>query len=247
MRIIISVLVFLLSANLYAQFNYLPDSIEGHPVLHYSEFSLSYNEMHEQADWVAYQLTKTELEVARDRCDCFASDDSIATGSASPNDYSSSGFDRGHLAPSSTTKISEQANRESFLMTNMSPQLPGFNRGGFIWERLEEWEKQMAEEHDTLYVVTGPVFVNNLGHIGSNEVTIPGYFYKVILRFDEEGKAKTIAFLIPHVGSSNAELEDYIIPINALEQITGVDFFPSLPSSSENRVESQFAPTQWGF
>ena len=46
--------------------------------------------------------------------------------------------------------------KDSFLMSNISPQLPGFNRG--IWKRLEEQVRQFALKENTLYVVTGTVF-----------------------------------------------------------------------------------------
>ncbi len=101
----------------------------------------------------------------------------------------------------------------------------------------------MAIEHDTIYVVTGPVFVNNLGKLNDG-VTIPGYFYKVILRHDE-GKVKMIAFLMPQVGCVG-ELKDYVVPVNTIETMTGLDLFPVLPSSSENRLESTFHLSTWG-
>ncbi len=229
---------------LFAQdFNYLPAPVNNHQVLTYTEFSLSYNEEHEQADWVAYELTDEEIEINRDRCDCFARDENVTTGSAIDNDYTSTGFDRGHLSPSADNKATELSNRESFLFSNMSPQLPSFNRG--IWEQLEEWVRSQARVQTTVYVVTGPVFINNLGKMGNNEVTIPGYFYKVLLRFDGS-TAKSIAFLLPHIGAVG-QIKDYIVPVNTIETLTGIDFFPELDNSSENRVEGQFEPGKWGF
>lgn len=223
-------------------FNYLPSPVGDNQILTYSEFTLSYNEEHEQADWVAYELTSDEVYMARERCDCFARDPNVITGSAGLNDYASSGFDRGHLSPAADNKATEQANRESFLLSNMSPQLPGFNRGK--WEEFEDWVRDQAKSYDTIYVVTGPVFINNLGKMGNNEVTIPGYFYKVLLRFDETS-VKTIAFLVPHVGAIGI-IKDYIVTVNTIETLTGIDFFPALDNSIENRVESQFEPGQWG-
>ena len=126
------------------------------------------------------------------RCNCFSKDDSILTGSATPDDYANSGFDKGHLSPSEDNQISVANNRESFLMSNMSPQLHRFNNGK--WKELETWVRDKAMEFDTIYVVSGPVFLNNLGTIGTDSVTIPGYFYKIVLRF-ENGSPKMLAFL----------------------------------------------------
>ncbi len=239
-----TLLCVLLSCNVVAQtFNYLPAEVNGHQKLTYTQFTLSYNEEHEQPDWVAYELTKDEAAMSRDRCNCFAKDDDVTTGSATKADYRSTGFDRGHLCPAADNNMSDQANRESFLMSNMSPQLPSFNRG--IWADLEFWVRYQAEIHDTVYVVTGAVFVNSLGTLGSNEVTIPGYFYKALLRFDGT-KAKTIGFLLPHVGATG-RIEDYVVPVNTLETLTGLDFYPELSNSVENRVESQYELRKWGF
>ena len=130
-----------------------------------------------------------------------------------------------------------------FIMSNMSPQLHTFNNG--IWKEYEAWVREQAVEFDTVYVVTGPVFINNLGSIGTNAVTIPGYFYKALLRFDEEGIAKTIAFLVPHVGAVG-ELKDYVVSVNALETLTDLNFYPELNDSKENKVESTHSSSQWG-
>ena len=224
-------------------FDYQPYKVGDNQILEYTQFSLSYNEEHEQADWVAYELTAEEVAAKMDRCDCFATDKDVATGSAIEKDYSSTGFDKGHLCPAADNNMSEQANKESFLMSNMSPQLPQFNRG--IWADLESWVREQATEHKKIYVVTGPVFVNNLGTISSKKVTIPGYYYKTILRFDGT-TAKTIAFLLPHVGAVG-ELKDYVVAVNSIETLTGLDFYPALNSFVENKAESQIELKTWGF
>jgi len=228
---------------IYPQFNYLPAEMPGHQVVAYSQFTISYNEAHEQADWVAYELNKDETQMETNRCNCFRKDDNILFGSAVPDDYKNTGFDQGHLSPSEDNQLSPDNNRESFLMSNMSPQLHRFNAG--IWLDLESWVRDKAIEYDTIYVVSGPLFINTLGSLGNNEVTIPGYFYKAILRF-ENGSPKAIGFLIPQVGATGV-LKDYILPVNALETLTEIDFFPELNNSIENVVESKESSTQWGF
>jgi len=228
--------------SVLAQFNYLPAEIPGHQVVAHTQFTLSYNETHEQADWVAYELTKEEVEMDVPRCDCFATDNSILFGSAKESDYSNTGFDKGHLSPSEDNQNSAAVNKESFLMSNMSPQLPGFNRG--IWADLESWVRDQAVSHDTIYVVTGPVFINDLGTIGANSVTIPGYYYKVLLRFDGT-TPKTIAFILPQIRAVG-QIKDYVVTVNSVETLTGVDFFSALDSSIENKAESQYELNKWG-
>ena len=83
--------------------------------------------------------------------------------------------------------------------------------------------RDQAIEWDTLYVVTGPLFVNNLGRVGNNEVTIPAYFYKILLKFVEY-RPKTIAYLLPHIGFTG-DFQDYQVQLNSIELLTGIDFF----------------------
>jgi len=239
-----ALLIFTFFIKINAQeFNYLPTSTQNHQIISYTQFTLSCNEEHEQADWVAYELTVEEVGMKQERCNCFKTDKNILTKSAKKSDYTSTGFDLGHLSPTADNNMSKKANEESFKMSNISPQLPGFNRG--IWKSLEVWTRQQAVIDSVVYVVTGPVFLNNLGSLGKNNVTIPGYFFKILLKH-KDSKTFTIAFLIPQIGAVG-ELRDYIVTVNSIETITGIDFFPELNNSQENKIESQYQPKKWGF
>lgn len=204
-------------------------------------YTLLYNEKHEQATWVAYQLTKKETVRIYDRSNEFNEDPLISTGSATDSDYKRSGYDRGHLAPAADMGWSATAMRESFYYSNMSPQDPGFNRG--IWKRLEEQVRTWAWENEAIYVVTGPVLTINLSQIGINDVSIPNYYYKVILDYSQPS-VKAIAFLMPNQ-SSKASLQSYVVTINELEQLTGINFFPGLPDKQEEQLENQRCESCW--
>jgi len=240
MKLILVLLVIPIT-ELIAQFDYLPATVNSNQIIKYTQFTLSYNEQHEQADWVAYELTEAEVDMDQDRCDCFKTDTRVSTGSATPDDYTSTGFDKGHLCPAADNNMSAAANAESFLMSNMSPQIPDFNRE--LWADLEEWVRDQADDYGTVYVVTVPVFINNLGKFGNNEVTIPGYFYKTVLRF-YDNQTKSIGFLIPQVGAVG-DFEDYAVPVNTIETLTGLDLYPGLDDYIENKVESQFEKNKW--
>lgn len=236
----------IISANCQTNdLHFLPASVGDHPIVHYKQFSLSYNEAAEQADWVAYELTREEIQIKRKRTNHFTADLNIKTKSANNKDYSSTGFDKGHLCPAANCKASEEAYKESFVMSNISPQLPLFNRE--VWKELETYERQLAMKYGKIWCVTGPVFIygGNLGKLGANKVTIPSYFYKVILRKNSEGKFKSIAYLLPQVGATKNH-RNYIVSVNSIETLTGIDFFPFL-EKNENRIESQTYPTQWGY
>ncbi|QEN03652.1 DNA/RNA non-specific endonuclease [Thiospirochaeta perfilievii] len=209
----------------------------------YKEFySLQYNEEYEQADWVYYRLTKDMVYGDEKRRDSFKVDSDIETGSAALKDYKSSGFDRGHLVPAADMKISKKAMSESFYMSNMSPQRPGFNRG--IWKKLESFVRFWAVENEELYIVTGPVFTEETYlTIGENRVGIPEYFYKVILDYKGE-EIKAIGFLLPNKKSS-IPIMKYALSVNDIEDLTGIDFFYNLPDDIEEFIEKDIDINLW--
>jgi len=217
----------------------LPDSTRQQIV--YPGFTLQYNEQHEQADWVAYRLDSLELIPVVKRQDRFKSDPNVITGSASLSDYKSSGYDRGHLAPAADMRFSEETMLQSFFMSNMSPQLPEFNRG--IWKKLEETVRDFAKENLELYIVTGPVLRVGLTTIGENEVSVPELYYKALCELTPP-EIKMIAFLLPNQGST-AELQTFSISVDSLEKITGLDFFYILPDRLEESLESECNPEMW--
>ena len=117
-------------------------------------YSLLYDEDHEQASWVAYELEASDIQGAVGRTDDFREDPTVATHSAELADYKYSGFDRGHLIPAGDATRSASAMSATFYLSNMSPQDPGFNRGG--WRVLESYVRRWARDNEAVYVVTGP-------------------------------------------------------------------------------------------
>ena len=211
-------------------------------IVEHQYYSLSYNEKHEQANWIAYSLTSENLSSAQfKRKDNFKEDPLVTTQSATLADYKKSGFDRGHLAPAADFTWTENGLDESFFMSNMSPQAPSFNRG--IWKKLEEQVRNWARKNDKLYIVTGPVLTKKLDHIGKNKVSIPEYYYKAILDI-EEPEIKAIAFLMKN-GKSSSELLTFSMSIDELEETTGLDFFPLLPDELEFNIERELNLDLW--
>jgi len=209
-------------------------------IIKHTYYTLSYSEENEQPYWVFYQLTPDFLNSAIDRTDDFRADASVGTGYATLEDYKGSGYDRGHLCPAADMKLNDTSISESFFLSNMSPQDPSFNRG--IWSKLESLVRTWCVDEDTIYIATGPVFKNNIGTIGSNNVTIPGYYYKAIL--DITGEKKMIALVLPNAKSSEP-LESFVISIDSLESLTGIDFFPGLPDNIETTLEKSSNKNKW--
>ncbi len=209
------------------------------PIIGHPGFALLYNEQHEQAVWVAYELTRDELEGSVSRSDKFLPDPKVGSGSAENNDYRNSGYDRGHLAPAADMKWSYASMDASFYYSNMSPQRPGFNRG--IWKQAEEQVREWAKRYGALYVVTGPVLHDGLPAIGANGVSVPEYFYKVVA---DTSFTRAAALLIPHQ-SSKKPLHSFLVSIDSVEQLTGIDFFYQLPDSLEMRFETRAKAENW--
>lgn len=228
-----------LSAQISVTFNYLPQSACDQ-IIHHSYFSLCYSEKHEQALWVAYPLTPAMVNGAATRSDKFKSDPKVTTGSASPADYKGSGYDRGHLAPAADMKISIEAMDESFYMSNMSPQVPAFNRG--IWSQLEDQVRDWVGNNDTLFIVSGGILSDSLPEIGTNQVSVPELYYKIVLDLSPE--PRIIAFLLPNQ-KGDKPLSSFLVSIDYLESISHIDFFPALPDSLENQLEMLIMTDKW--
>lgn len=197
-------------------------------------YAVGYNYQTKNADWVAYHISADSVNATYKRSNKFKQDKELpAETRATLADYKGSGYDRGHLAPSATMDFSRASMTQSFLMSNMSPQLPGFNRVG--WRILEEHVRDLANEYNELYVVTGPIYHGNENTIG-NDVTIPSAFYKVIL---DPAFNDAIAFIVPHRDVSSSELANFVTTIDDVEYQTGLDFFSLISDSKEEAMESQ--------
>ncbi len=203
-------------------------------LVHHAAYSLDYNEEQEQSYWVFYELTREELGGAYTRSNNFRADPLVTTGSAGADDYKYSGYDRGHLAPAADMTFSSQAMLESFYMSNMSPQDPSFNRG--IWKQLEEQVRAWAYDDGSLYVVSGPLFLEGSGRLPSG-VGIPSHFYKIVLDWDGK-EVRSIAFLFPNAKGSGG-LSAYEVSIDRLEVLSGLDFFSVLDDAIEAEVEAR--------
>lgn len=226
--------------NLPAQISeFLPTS--NGVIIEHTFYTLSYIEKHEQAEWVAYELTKQDVNGTTKRTNSYRPDPTVSTETANSYDYKRSGYDRGHLAPAGDMKRSRLAMSESFFFSNMSPQVASFNQG--IWNQLEIRVREWANQKEKIYIVTGPVLNSIVDTIGINKVSVPAYYYKVLLSF-ENGHYKTIALLLPNK-TGTMTLPEYVVKVDELEQITGIDFWSSLPDTIENKIENNSNSSDW--
>lgn len=224
-------------------------------VIEHSAMCLSYNETHEQADWVMHIIAPEMTTGKVTRTNDFREDPMVATGTAVEADYflkflqpdgsytyDGFGWDRGHLAPSADFRWSEKALSESYFYSNMSPQLADFNRGA--WADLEGALRAYLYRNPGhwLYVVTLPVLSADLPVVerGVNKVSVPREFIKVAL--DREAGAG-IAFRMPNRAITEP-MRSFAISIDDAEALTGLDFFPNI-AEEVAPAEASFALETW--
>ncbi len=215
--------------------------IRGAQYIKHTDYVLQYSEEHEQAYYVAYILTKRELQGRAQRRDNFRMDPLVTTQSAAESDYTNTGFDKGHLAPAADMVENQRDMDESFYMSNMSPQDPSFNRG--IWAQLEDKAREWAVKNGRVVIVTGPILRGKMRTIGRNNVAVPKYFYKIILDIDKPS-VKAIGFIIPNRRGTKS-LESYAVSVDTVEYYTGLDFFPFLNDSVEEKLEGSADYSVW--
>jgi endonuclease G len=223
-------------------FDYYPTSTSNQIIQH-DNYTLSYKEEYEQAEWVAYELKKGRYSNQDYQRPFFIEDPKVKTGSADWRNYKNSGYDKGHLCAAGDMKFSKAAFEETFYTSNISPQDREFNSG--IWNRLEQKTRYWANKYDGIYVVTGGVLKDNLETIGKEDVAVPDYFYKVLLN-KNNGNYKMIAFLIPNEDSEKG-LYEFVVSVDEIEKLTGINFFPKLEDSIENQLEKSSDYKNWSF
>jgi len=218
--------------------DFLPTTTNNGELVHHTYYSLSYSEQNEQAEWVFYEIKKERILGLVSRTDNFRSDEKISSNSATLLDYRRSGYDRGHLAPAADFSFNTNAMSESFYMSNMSPQNPSFNRG--IWKNLESLVRNWGT-NSSICVVTGPILNDCSTTIGTNNVCVPQYYYKIIY---DPLKQKMISFLLPNEKGIK-DLSEYVCTTDYLESITNIDFFPVLEDNLEEELESEIHKEFW--
>jgi endonuclease G len=218
----------------------LPTNQKGLTIKH-TYFTLSYSNKDKQAEWVAYSLTPTFINGIQKRASKFMADPNIKDA-VGPSSYTKSGYDRGHLCPAADMKLNSVSMNETFYMSNMSPQAPSFNRG--IWSKLEDKVRDWALQKNGVYVVTGPLLNKSCGVV-SKSITVPCAFYKIVFKQTKAG-VEAIAFMLPNVGSSMS-LSQFVVSIDYIESLTGIDFFVNLPDSEEEKFESRVLTNNWQF
>ena len=205
-------------------------------------YTVSYNPETKIPNWVAWHLTAEHAdgEVRRFSGGYFEDVD-VPKPRATQDDYYGSEWSHGHMCPAGDNKWDRKAMKETFLLTNMCPQDRGLNSG--LWNRIEMDCRRWAREYGDVYIVCGPVLLNGEHEtIGENRVVVPEAFFKVILCL--QGTPKAIGYIVRN-SEGKKRRDQFINSVDEVERITGMDFFPALPDSIENKVEATANLNDW--
>jgi endonuclease G len=190
--------------------------------------------------WTAWVITPQHVIGCVPRSNAFATDQSLPDGKrATPQDYAGTGYDQGHIANDNHQSWDVTVEHESFIMSNMTPQLPGLNRG--IWKLLETstgaWT--FSTQH-SMAIQAGPVYdVTKDKKIG-NGVDVPTQFFKIVT---DQTTGATLAFLFPHAENQGNDLTKVQVTVADVEKATGFKF--GIPKGHSKTAKEPIFPTDF--
>ena len=203
--------------------------------------------------WVAEHITPASLALNNGdrKYSVFVEDETIpAKYRAKLRDYVRSGYDRGHQVPAADAKWSQDAMDQTFLLSNMCPQVgEGFNRD--YWAHFEDFCRRLANNYPSVRIVTGPLYLPRKDPedgkwrvsyevIGNPpNVAVPTHFYKIIFAEDGTtgGNVSVGAFVLPNARIANDKpLTDFEVPIEAIERASGLEFGAKLPAQRRKKL-----------
>jgi endonuclease G len=219
-----------------------PDDIT---IVERSEFIIGWSNKLRHPAWVAYHVTREGKFDAEGKRPSFKKDKSIES-SPRPDEYSKSGYDRGHMAPNYAivSRYGEDAQKQTFLMSNIAPQTPQLNRG--VWRDIEHriaelWTQRYGEIWVVVGAVTSP---ENTETLRGTNINVPQAYYQVITA--QEGmQVRALAMLIKQDVGYGEWAARNIITIDELEEITGLNFNPDLPEFIASPLEAELPSRLW--
>ena len=208
------------ACNLEAPYG-LPSTQKDHPVICRLGYVLEHDPVGKIPNWVAWTVEYNQEIGCAPRDDAFAADQSLpADKRATPQDYAGTGYDQGHLANNADLSYDPAAARESFYMSNMSPQLPAVNRG--TWKNLESatraWVYQTKHAH-TVYA--GNIYSATSKTIGADKVVIPDVLFKIVV---DDNTKLSYAYLMPNKNDIDADFNKYQVTVADVEKASGIVF-----------------------
>lgn len=202
----------------------------------YRNYSFGWSQKDLVAHWAAYPLCSMYTKKNVGRTDAWAYDPLLGTDSSAPFGGYGGSYARGHQVPSADRLCCYEANAQTFYGTNMTPQQNDHNGG--IWADLEIKVRNIANNSDTTYVVTGVITEGAKTFTKDSDgkkMTVPVAYFKAVLRYSKSstlGKYNAAAFYLEHRAYSEKLGKQHSMSIDELEELTGMDFFVNLPAAA---------------
>lgn len=214
------------------------------------QYALSYSRDRGIPTWVSWHLQASDLGPADRHAGTFITDTSLPTGwyRVKHSDYTGSGYDRGHMAPSADRTATVAANEATFLLTNIVPQTPESNRS--LWAQMEDDARALVRQGNELYLVAGGY--GSQATLGGGKLTVPATLWKVILVLPAadgddvariNAQTQVLAVWTPNDASVQGKAwRDYTTTVACVQQRTGLDFFATLDDTVEAAIEGAPCP-----
>ena len=210
-------------------------------LVEYDGMTVNFNSALHIPNWVSWELLGSEVNGDQERSNQFTQDPNVE-GCPTTYDYRGSGYDRGHMAPAADMKWSENSMLQSFMLTNICPQVHALNGG--LWKTLEEKCRVWAQADSAIVIIAGPVLTLPVDeYIGNAQVAVPRQFFKVILS-PYANPPRAIGFIMNNEKLSG-KLAKFAVSVDSVEALTGHNFFQNLPADVEQDIESQCNFNQW--
>ena len=223
-----------------------------------TQYVVSYHRDRGIPNWVSWHLDNSWIGSAARQND-FRPDPSLPAGwyQVTDNDYSGSGFDRGHHCPSGDRTNTTTDNSATFFMTNMMPQAAANNQGP--WANLEVYARTLVGQGNEVYIVAGSTGTGGTGlngfatTIANGHVTVPSTTWKIMVvlpagsnDLDRITKStRVISVIMPNAQSIgiNTPWQNFRVSVHQIEKLTGYSFFsnvrPMVRSLLKNKVDTQ--------
>lgn len=242
-------LFFLLTVSLFSITRYeLPEIPPNSLVLYHTYYTISYSQEYKNPVWCAEKLDYSMTQGTATRPGKFKPDP-LLPGSFTTNEYTNSGYDRGHQVPAANMKFSQDAMDETFYTTNIAPQYPAMNQQN--WKYLEDLVRKWTSSYPCLYVATGPIFEKGIrpDTIGrSVNIAVPQAYFKVVLVFspDDPAGAQAIAFIMRNEKPiKGTPTKSYAVSVSTVEEVTGLKFFAEVPEPYRSQIVDSFDTSKW--
>jgi endonuclease G len=204
-------------------------------------YTVGYDERRGNPAWAVYRLPAETLPQRFPRPSRFRTDNRTST-KVTPETYTNSGYDRGHLVPNHAiaTRFGATAQEETFLMSNIMPQEPALNQGP--WRKLEAvLADETAARCREIWVSVGPVYRGAPRSL-QGKTLVPGACFMLVADELPRGGVRLQAVLMPQEASRSADFRHYVVSVDAVERATGLNFFVDLPDELEAELEMKAAP-----